>query len=196
MCGRFYIDDNTIFDIERIVKKIERKLAKVGTIYPADPALVVCNEDNELRGRTMKWGYENPKDSTKIINSRSETIVERPLFRDDFESRRCIIPATEFYEWKRLSSKNKEKYSFYVPDKTLYLAGIFHKSEAGEQFSIITKEAEDAMEEIHHRMPVLIREENIDDWLKSYQDAIKLLKEPSKELKRKNLEEYEQLSLF
>ena len=43
MCGRFYIDDNTMFEIETIVKKIERKLAKVGTVYPTEPALVLCS---------------------------------------------------------------------------------------------------------------------------------------------------------
>ena len=111
MCGRFYIDDNTMFEIETIVKKIERKLAKVGTVYPTEPALVLCSDGYEIQGRTMKWGYENPKDNTRIINARSETVLERPLFRNDFEYRRCIIPATKFYEWKRLSSKDKEKYS-------------------------------------------------------------------------------------
>ena len=44
MCGRFYIDDNTMFEIETIVKKIERKLAKVGTVYPTEPALVLCSD--------------------------------------------------------------------------------------------------------------------------------------------------------
>ena len=196
MCGRFYIDDNTMFEIETIVKKIERKLAKVGTVYPTEPALVLCSDGYEIQGRTMKWGYENHKDNTRIINARSETVLERPLFRNDFEYRRCIIPATKFYEWKRLSSKDKEKYSFYVPDKTLYLAGIYRKTEAGEQFSIITKDADGAMLGIHHRMPVIIQEDKLAYYMESRKDAQLLMKESCKELERKTEEEFEQLSLF
>ena len=75
ICGRFYIDDNTMLQIETIVKKIERKLAKIGTVYPTEPALVLCSDGYEIQGQTMKWGYENPKDNTRIINARSETVL-------------------------------------------------------------------------------------------------------------------------
>lgn len=89
----------------------------------------------------LKWGYEAARRNTLIFNARTETVGERPMFRYDYETRRCLIPASKFYEWKHTGEKKKEKYEFFAPGEILYLARIYHKDSEGGRFTILTREA-------------------------------------------------------
>lgn len=198
MCGRFYIDDETAWEIERIVRKIDREHAKIGDVHPSEPALVLRADRDSMVAEVLGWGYETTQKKTLIFNARSETVRERPMFRYDYETRRCLIPACKFYEWKDSGAKKKEKYDFFAPEQTLYLAGIYHKDPAGGRFSILTREAQGCMAGIHSRMPLIIHKEDREAWLFSKKEAEKLLDSCFAELRRKKSEgeEYQQLSLF
>lgn len=198
MCGRFYIDDETAREIEKIARKIDRENAKTGDVHPSEPALVLRADHSNIVAEVLRWGYESARKNTLIFNARSETVKERPMFRYDYETRRCLIPACKFYEWKDTGAKKKEKYEFFVPEETLYLAGIYHKDPAGDRFTILTREAEGCMSEIHGRMPLIIRREDSEAWLFSEKEAEKLLDSHFMELQRRKseLEEYWQMSLF
>lgn len=196
MCGVFYVDDDTMREIEKIARKIDRKLATTGDVHPSEPALILRADHQEMVSEVIKWGYEAYGKKSLIFNVRSETVQEKPMFRHDFEERRCLIPAVKFYEWKKISAKQKEKYEFFAPDRILYLAGIYHKDSAGDRFTILTREAEGCMVGVHHRMPLILHRKDMERWLFSQEEAVKLLKKYYKELERKEKEEYHQMSLF
>jgi putative SOS response-associated peptidase YedK len=122
-----------------------------------------------------KWGLvpswsQDASAGAKMINARAESVNEKPAFRDSFRSRRCLVPASGFYEWRKLE-KGKQPFHVGLPDGRLFgLAGIWDrwKSPAGEWLkscSIITVPANQTLADIHDRMPLVIREEDYDLWL-------------------------------
>lgn len=165
MCGRFYIDDETAREIEKIARKIDSKNAKTGDVHPSEPALVLRADSDSMVAEVLKWGYEITRKNTLIFNARSETVREKPMFCHDYETYRCLIVANKFYEWKDIGGKKKEKYEFFVPGAILYLAGIYHKDPEGGRFTILTREAEGCMTGIHSRMPLILRKEDMKVWL-------------------------------
>ena len=143
-------------------------------------------------------GYEAARKNTLIFNARSETVREKPMFRYDYETHRCLIAANKFYEWKDIGAKKKEKYEFFAPGEILYLAGIYHKDPQGDRFTILTREAEGCMTGIHHRMPLILHREEMESWLFSIAEAEKMLEVHFTELQRQKSETdgYCQMSLF
>ena len=110
----------------------------------------------------MKWGYPAGGKKGLIINARLETIEEKPMFRQDFKYRRCVIPAAGFYELDR----NRQKATFTLPGhQVCYLAGIYRIFEDMEHFTIITTQANASMSPIHDRMPLMIDKEQIPVWM-------------------------------
>lgn len=195
MCGVFYIDDDTMREIEKIARKIDQKKAAAGDVHPAQPALALRLNHGEIVSEVLKWGYEAYGKKTLTFNARSETVQERPMFRRDFEERRCLIPAVKFYEWKQTDAKKKEKYEFFASDKILYLAGIYHKDPAGDRFTILTRAAEGCMTGIHHRMPLILYKKDMEKWLFSQAEAVKLLDNHYIELEKSREEAYSQIDL-
>ena len=112
--------------------------------------------------------------------------------------RRCLVPACKFYEWKDTGAKKKEKYEFFMPEEVLYLAGIYHKDPEGDRFTILTREAEGCMTGIHSRMPLILRKENMEEWLFSETEAKEMLDRHFEKLQRQKSEAggYQQMSLF
>ncbi len=196
MCGVFYIEDDTMKEIERIARRIDERSAASGDVHPSQPALILRAGYEEMVSEVLKWGYEGYGKKTLIFNARSETVRERPMFRRDFEERRCLVPADKFYEWKQAGTKKKEKYEFFVPDGILYLAGIYHKDPSGDRFTILTRRAEGCMEGVHHRMPLVLHKEDLGKWLFSRDEAVKLLDSHYGELEKKTGESYLQMTLF
>lgn len=196
MCGRFYVDDETAKEIEKIAGKIDRKMAKMGDVHPSEPALILRALKGEMVSEVLKWGYDAA--GKNIFNARSETVQERPMFRYDYETRRCIIPVKKFYEWKKSGGKQKEKYDFFSEGETLFLAGIYHKDPDGDRFTILTREAEGCMVGIHNRMPLILTRGDMEKWLFSKEEAVRLLDRHFDQLQRKKSmqEEYRQMSLF
>lgn len=74
-------------------------------------------------------------------------VREQPMFRYDYETRRCLIPACKLYEWKQAGERKKEKYEFFVPGEILYLAGIYHKDPKRGCFTILIREVEKLLDE-------------------------------------------------
>lgn len=198
MCGRFYIDEETVKEVEKIAGRIDRKRLKLGDVHPSEPALVLKTSNARMVPGVLKWGYEAAGKNGVIFNARSESVQEKPIFRNDYESRRCIIPARRFYEWKKTGPKQKEKYDFFSHGEILFLAGIYHKDPAEDRFTILTREAEGCMAGIHNRMPVILDMDDIPKWLFSQAEAENLLGRHFDRLERKRSvqEEYRQMSLF
>jgi putative SOS response-associated peptidase YedK len=119
-----------------------------------------------------------------MINARAETLTEKPSFREAFRKRRCLIPTSGFYEWKKTGSGAKQPFYFYLKEKEVFgFAGLWEEwldKESGasvETFTIITTGANDVLKPIHDRMPVIIKAENYEEWLDlKNKDADKLEK--------------------
>lgn len=107
------------------------------------------------------------------INARSESIHEKPTFRDAFRTSRCLIPVTGYYEWATSLGKYPPKQPFYITSKDgspLSVAGICstwtsEKGEVIQSASIITREAVDELATIHSRMPVFMARDRWEEWL-------------------------------
>lgn len=183
MCGRYlYSLDNQ--ELREIAEEAQRNLYgeyKTGEIYPTNVAPIIISSGNVIRPVLTKWGLKKWDNKGNIINARSEGIRQKPMFKKLIESKRCIVPASAFFEWKEISDKEKEKYIFYNNDGVLYMAGLYevYESVPNEQLSlfdsndkvdnlrytIITKAASGSMVGIHQRMPVIFNKEEMENWL-------------------------------
>ena len=164
-----------------------------GEIFPGNVAPVL---DAEREARFMLWGFPNLIAGKRpLINARSETAAVKRTFCDAMASRRCLVPASGYYEWKTLSKKHKEKYEFTLPDReTMYMAGIYTQA---NQFAILTRAASPSTGDIHDRMPVILPKTLGDVWLNESPDVIldPLTELQSRHIPGKN-EKAVQMSMF
>ena len=135
---------------------------KTGEIFPTNIVPVVAD-----RPRLMKWGFAKYEGSGVIINARSETAAEKATFRGPMQAGRCLIPATNYFEWEKRDG-NKIKYAIRVEgDPVLYMAGIYKVEREGELpvFAILTREPADRIRFIHDRMPVILSKAGQEAWM-------------------------------
>lgn len=163
MCGRYYIaPDEEEEDWEEIIAILQRRgeTVKTGEIFPSDTVPVIANS-RSMRPTpfAMRWGYLLPN-GKRVINARSETAANRALFRNGMCQRRCLIPASNYFEWERKAT-GKVKYAIRPRQSGLmYMAHGQHftASPAGEASSPYPGLAEE-IRFIHDRMPVLFCKE-------------------------------------
>ena len=178
MCGRYILySDSEMQDIRDIIDEVNRKVngeVKTGEIFPTDYAPVLIQHEDKPQPELLKWGYPGFNGKGVIINARSETAAEKPMFRNSMVSRRCIIPSTGFYEWSH--DGKKQKYQFNLPDmQSLYMAGLYSEFNGQQCFIILTTEANQSMAEIHSRMPVVLNQTETALWLKNLEAAVNIL---------------------
>lgn len=192
MCGRYYVDDETAKEIERLVRQLDERCKAAplnGDVMPSQCATVIhAGLNAAMKASAMRWGFPRREKSGLLINARAETIQERPLFRESMYNRRCIVPASHYYEWNR----KKEKVTFAVPDTpVLFMAGIYNTYEEQNHFVIITTEANDSVRQIHNRMPLILAHSELNDWIFDDKSACCLLRKTPIALT--HTQEYEQI---
>ena len=175
MCGRF----SNRSSAEKIKKEFKvEAVPSIETRYniaPTQKILGISQESNERAAVLFKWGLVPSwaKDASmgpRLINARSETVTEKPAFRDSFKRRRCIIPADGYYEWQKTGGR-KQPYYFIMRDEHPFgVAGLWDrwKSPEGEVIetcTILTTEANEMAGEIHDRMPVILHLDDYSLWL-------------------------------
>ncbi|MEY2813235.1 MAG: hypothetical protein RL579_140 [Actinomycetota bacterium] len=186
MCGRYAQTQEMRDLVEEFAvtgKFPENALPSSWNIAPTNPIYIVRNdEENNRELSVASWGMIGPwltdeaeakASQSRAINARSESIHEKPTFRDSFKSRRCLIPADGYYEWATELGRYKTKQPFYISSdegKSLPIAGIWNtwRSPSGQLIqsaSIITREAVGELATIHHRMPVMMLRERWSSWL-------------------------------
>lgn len=199
MCGRFYVDEATEREIERVIRGVDLQIQKMrtGDIYPSQTAGILafgCRKKNGLAGfglKEMHWGFPQYQKKGLLINARAETALERKTFRDSVQRRRCIIPAKHFYEW----DSDKNKVTFFREDMpVLYMAGFYNRFQDEERFMILTTQANASVSPVHNRMPLVLDEGELMDWVYDDKFMEYALHKTPPELWRK--QEYEQQSLF
>jgi putative SOS response-associated peptidase YedK len=143
-------------------------------VAPTQPVAVISNENpHELT--FYKWGLipswsKDPLIGSKMINARSESAAEKPSFRSAFKRRRCIIPTDGFYEWRQKDGEKTPMFIHMKDQEVFGFAGlweVWHSPDGGEirTCSILTTEANDFMQTIHNRMPVILHKEDYNLWL-------------------------------
>lgn len=178
MCGRYFLNI-TLENLENRygINNIPEKLKlSQGEIFPSEDALVIYNKGNKKVG-LMNWGFRPSYSNNLVINARSETVHKKKLFKESFHTRRCLVLANGFYEWKKQGDKKEKYYITSKNDNIISLGGIYDWFKIdGKQkmaFCILTKDAPQKLINIHDRMPVIIKEEYEKEWLKdSFTPAI------------------------
>ncbi len=178
MCGRFTVTEEAGAIGETFGARIEA-LGDVTlpryNVAPTDEVPVVIAGPDGRRAGPMRWGLvphwaESPKVGARMINARSETLLQRRAYRDSFLARRCLVPADGFFEWETRSS-GKQPYWIHRPGAGLFaLAGIWAlwRPLAGTRlatFSVLTRGAPPDLGWLHDRVPVILPESEWDDWL-------------------------------
>ena len=140
-----------------------------GDIHPSERAMIILRRGKGMEAALLSWGYPSAK-AGLVINARAETLHEKPMFSDDVMNRRCLIPASGFYEW----DKKKQKATVHVPgEELIYFAGIYSIRLGAERFVIITRESAGEMIRIHERMPLIIPGKRMEEWLsEDYRDVL------------------------
>ena len=190
MCGRYYYDQDTADDIERLTGQRPETEDFAGDVYPSTEGVVLCGRDT-LKPEKMCWGFPGFKGSQLIINARAESALEKRMFAESVLNRRCIIPAKWFYEWDK--DKNKARFTF-DGTPSVYMAGFYDLKDSVKRYVILTTAANESMIRTHDRMPLILSESEIEDWIFDPQRTKDILKQGSPMLSKK--QDYEQLSWF
>jgi putative SOS response-associated peptidase YedK len=186
MCGRYALSLNP----DELIEEFELTANATTGILPADwnitPTRDIYIIKNNRELHTASWGIMAPwskdresaiKSQSQAINARTETVDEKPTFRNAFRSRRCLIPASGYYEWAtELGYPNKQPFFIHADSKykdrnrTLLFAGIYDRwvdsnGEIFESAAIITRPAVSFLEKIHNRMPTFLPRNRHEDWL-------------------------------
>ena len=169
MCGRYYVEPESSSELLELIAEAKRKSdeVKTGEVFPSDTAAVIAN-NRQLKPTVfpMRWGFER-RGGGLVINARSETAAEKQLFRESAQLRRCLIPASCYFEWERRTD-GKVKYAIRPKGKELlYLGGLYTKPEPGAlpRIPVLTRKAADGISCIHDRMPVIVPKEKKAEWL-------------------------------
>ena len=189
MCGRYGADEKVNTWIASRCQTSSDNILRVGDIRPGERTPAIIMGRSKPLVVPMTWGIQGK--SGLIINARKETIWEKPSFRHLIQNRRCLLPASCFYEWD--SEKHKATLSG-KDDEMLFLAGVYQAEPEGGRFVIITAPADETVRPIHDRMPVRIPKSMISAWLSDADSAKELLDSATVPLRREQA--VEQMSLW
>ncbi|HEX2530440.1 MAG TPA: SOS response-associated peptidase [Burkholderiaceae bacterium] len=193
MCGRFVLKHDPVSIKEWYGAVSMPRYAARYNIAPGTEIIVIRNTHQGRRGSLMRWGLvpawmKERSAVPALINARGETVAEKPVFRHAFQRRRCLIPASGFYEWQAVPG-HKTKQPFYISSKDdtpISFAGLWESAastdgEVTETCTIITTLANRALQPVHDRMPVILDRGAWDTWLSLdpvTQDTLKELIQP------------------
>ena len=200
MCGRYYVNDETAREIEVIIRQADQKLSNkifgngsflAREIHPTDVAPVIVPNGQKLSCRTQRWGFSGFTDKQVIFNARSESVLEKRMFRESTLHRRIVVPTAWFYEW----NQRKEKNIFSSKEQpAIFMAGIYNYDQEEERFVILTTAANESMKPVHDRMPLILEKEEILPWIFNDKKAEQMLHKIPCLLERKT--DFEQMTLF
>ena len=179
MCGRYYIQESPL--LEPVLEAMNRSplmprfrergdAAGAGEIRPAQVAPVIAlSRSGRQTVFPMRWGFGGKR---LLINARTETAAERPAFREAWASHRCVIPASWYYEWEHIAGPDGRKKT--GPQYTLrpageeiaWLCGLYRMEAGLPCYVILTREPGESIRFIHDRMPLMLPEGLIGEWIR------------------------------
>ena len=190
MCCRYYIEETS--EMQAIVDEMLRSslvrkwnelyLVKTfGEMSPTDIVPVIASNRNRQRAVfPMKWGFSG---KTLLMNARVETAAVKPTFKDAWKSHRCIVPASYYFEWEHLIGNNGkmktgDKYAIQPQGSNLtWLCGLYRFENDLPFFVILTREPGEQIRFIHDRMPLILPEHLVGEWINPDADPAELVRE-------------------
>ena len=198
MCTRFYADYYSLsYFIDKakqlpladeMMRTLAKNMAMSGDIRPTDMAAVLApNKQGDMAVFPMVWGFTHEATPKPVINCRIETANQKELWKDSWFRRRCIIPASWYYEWgippsevgfrNANEQRNIQKVKYAIQPngaEITYLAGLYrfeeHRGMQVPVFSILTRESVAPVRTIHNRMPLILGKENLRAWIRPDSD--------------------------
>ncbi len=196
MCTRYVMDRDesviaSIIDAAlatrlaaRFQIEMSRSMITSGEVRPADVAPVLApNSKGERTVYPMQWGFTISVDGKQkpVVNARIETASSKSLFSEAWAKHRCIVPASWYFEWEHHKDKSGrsvpgDKYMIQPKGESVtWLCGLYRIENGFPVFAIITKSPTEALSRIHDRMPLILPEDKIDEWIRPDSDPAKLI---------------------
>lgn len=167
---------------QRFVATHARPIVTSGEVRPTDIVPVIAPNAKGLKTVfPMQWGFLNKDNKRTLFNARVETAGEKPTFKDAWQSHRCIIPASYYFEWAHFKSpdgreKTGNKYAIQPSGCTLtWLCGLYRIENGYPVFVILTKAPTVELSKIHDRMPLMLPKDRIEDWINPSSNPEELL---------------------
>jgi len=167
---------------QRFVETHARPIVTAGEVRPTDIVPVIAPNSKGMKSVfPMQWGFLAKDNKRTLFNARVETAGEKPTFKEAWQSHRCIIPASYYFEWQHLKSpdgreKTGDKYAIQPVGCTLtWLCGLYRMEDGYPVFVVLTKEPTVELSSIHNRMPLMLPKDKIDDWINPSSDPKELL---------------------
>ena len=177
MCGRF-TQERPASELAEIfaAEPLSDELGARYNVAPTDEAFVVVQREERRAVTAYRWGLvphwsTDGRSASRMFNARAETITASPAFREAFKRRRCIVPVDSFYEWKREGTVRQPYRVVRDDGRPLALAGLWagwrdpESDQVRRTFTIVTTTPNDALADLHDRMPVVLQESTWDRWL-------------------------------
>lgn len=189
MCYRFYMElspelrpiieaaEKSLLT-EKMVNTLARPLITEGEIRPTNIVPVIApDRSGSISVFPMVWGFHLPRSSSPLVNARVETAAVKQAFKDSWKRRRCVIPASYYFEWEHhinpATGKSKTGDKFMIQPKgseVVWLAGLYRIEVMSglnvPVFTILTREPEESIRFIHDRMPVMLAKDSAEEWIK------------------------------
>ena len=188
MCTRFYVEpapyQSLIIRAQKIqlandiMVKLGKPLTMCGEMRPTDVIAVLApNKNSKMAVFPMLWGFSHEATDAPIVNCRLETACQKEMWKDSWFRRRCVIPCSWYFEWEHFRSpdgnrsKVGDKYLIQPKDSHMtMLAGLYRiEDRKGLQvpvFSVLTRDATEELRAVHDRMPLILRREDVESWIK------------------------------
>lgn len=176
MCGRYVLNlpaeaIRSLLKTGKVVEPVARY-----NIAPTQPILAVWEESGRREAKLARWGLvprwvQDPRNFPLIINARSETMASKPAFRDAVKHQRCAVPATGYYEWRTDAQGRKRPHFITLRDgRPMIMAGVYAtwvgpEGEEVDSVAIVTVPANSDLRHIHDRMPALLEDDAVENWL-------------------------------
>ena len=187
MCYRFYMEmseelrpiveaANRSALGAKMVAALGRPIKTQGEIRPTDIVPVLApNRAGRQAVFPMLWGFTLEGRTSPVVNARSETAAQKPTFRESWRTRRCVIPASYYFEWEHLinaagQKKTGDKFMLQTPDSEMtWLAGLYRMETRLDLrfpvFTVLTRPPGDSIRFIHDRMPLILPKSAVSAWL-------------------------------
>jgi putative SOS response-associated peptidase YedK len=185
MCGRYALHANP--DVIALLYGLSQVPACPPryNIAPASQVLIIRQDGAAM----VRWGLvphwaRDPSAGARMNNARAETVAQKPSFRDAYRKRRCLVPASGFYEWKLESGRKQPYYICPAGGELFSFAGLWEQWKDLQTCTIITTDANEKMAAVHERMPVIVSPAEHAAWLAGGEIALRACPDSAIDVRR------------
>jgi putative SOS response-associated peptidase YedK len=149
------------------------ELEPLPDIRPTDRVPIILPGNDQLELKLARWGFSTPTRASRklsLFNARDDKLEQSPMWREGFYSRRCLVPASAFFEWSGAKGAKVKHRIGLSSGRGFGMAGIWQTTEDGLEFTLITTTPNEVVAELHDRMPVIVKPQDYEHWLANAPD--------------------------